>query len=381
MRTFAKVTGTTLLAAVLFGFAGMSGVADAAEAPITPPAGDATVSTDPQATAATYYGRQFTITNKSSKPLTVTSYRNEFTMPNSEDKTAFPTAHNELPPVGSVVAPGAQIAFQISWEYGYNNNEYVTFSSGWGDTYTARLQVASMVAWTQQNSWASTVGTHLAHTENGDQLTVLDAANTVINVPAADTAEQSTVLNTWCTSGVATCVFHPTSQQPMMSEPHNVANIPEIKNGTLDNMTRLVEISDTQGTSNNLEINASVTATILDVVEASLSVTYGQTWTQTHEFTDSQSITVRPYHVAWVVGETPIIRTTGDFDVTMGNTTWKLHDATFDAPNLNGRASFWFKDREMTAEEIEKSKKFALLEAARQAELGPDAPSAGASTG
>ena len=45
---------------------------------------------------------------------------------------------------------------------------------------------------------------------------------------------------------------------------------------------------------------------------------------------------VPPGWEVWLTDSPPMFRDTGDFSITLGNTTWRLHDVYFDSPNPDG---------------------------------------------
>ena len=53
----------------------------------------------------------------------------------------------------------------------------------------------------------------------------------------------------------------------------------------------------------------------------------------------------------WVTGTAPMLRTTGDFTVKLGNTTWILRGVYFDTPNPDGNPSYAVDDAPLTRSE------------------------------
>jgi hypothetical protein len=372
MNTTRKIAATTMSVAILFGLSGLTSVALAAgpvpahsaaaavdsrhlAARIADTAGfPAALSVQPdsaaiqgapaaavkdQRAAQNVQYQTFTITNLSGQPMTLTDFY------------SWENAHNELPPVGTVIAPGTQLSFKVSWEFGWINNATLNFSTPSNAVQVvAGVRAKDFPIWEsrgQTSSWvAYPDALTTVNSDNG--VVIYDAGSPVIDVPASQAQQQADLLNQFCQNGNATCTFTPKGQIETVGERHPVGTIAEIRNGTLDDMQRVVTIEEAVSASDSVGVSASVEATLLDIVTMSLGATYEHGWTTSHTFTDQQTVTIRPHHIGWVESVLPILRTTGDFTVKLGNTTWVLHGVTFDSPDTSRPAIFEFKDRDMT---------------------------------
>lgn len=326
MNVFTKVAGITLTAAGLFGLSGMASVAQAAEpsTSTTSSSGTAVVESapgDPGDIHANAYHRGFDITNLSSHRLRIDSY-------------SLRDAEDQLPAVGTIVAPGQGANFQIVWLWGQNHSVQAQFSvlddqGGKLGSYYATMTVSSALAWTEQRSSASTT-----YGQTGGQttaMTFLDPAGTVIDIPAGEGQRQAEVLNSFCGSASATCSFTPTSQERLYG-PHHVIG-KEVANNTPLTQKTIIEEGDEISLTHSVSVTASAKLALTKIVELSLSATYGHSWTTTHIFKQTEHLDIPAYHKGWLQGVEPIIRDTGDFTLTMANTTWKLHGVHFDTPD------------------------------------------------
>jgi hypothetical protein len=66
----------------------------------------------------------------------------------------------------------------------------------------------------------------------------------------------------------------------------------------------------------------------------SAAVSYEHEWTHEHEFSQDFDADVPAHTTLWFCHEAAVIRDTGDFTATLGNTTWHLTGVSFDSPDL-----------------------------------------------
>ena len=219
----------------------------------------------------------------------------------------------------------------------------------------------------QRSSATVSTGQSLA---GGDQLTVLDAPGSVITVPAGEGQAQAQVLNQYCAAeSRATCTFNPTSRVKTLGPSHVVDGV--VYNNTPDPQDTSLEIRDTVSATQSLELSASVSVNILKTVETTLSVTKGWSFTQQHEFARTENLSVRPYWKAWIEAREPVFRDTGDFTVSLGNTTWHLNGVWFDTPDPHGTGAYVKQTLPMTPEEIAEHAPGVIVDAQAHAGLNP----------
>ncbi|WP_372411492.1 hypothetical protein [Streptomyces luteireticuli] len=131
----------------------------------------------------------------------------------------------------------------------------------------------------------------------------------------------------------------------------------DLYNYTSSDATQQLNWSDTVGSTNTVEVSASVTATLIDkVLSASVSAKYGYTWSNSHSEGGSIGITVKPGEVGWIDRAQAMHKVTG---------TWHFYSdglvineqvkGTIVSPADNGtdgvRNAVVAKTRKMTANE------------------------------
>jgi hypothetical protein len=298
------------------------------------------------------YTRGFTITNMSSHPLKLES-------------TNGMGWEDGAPVNGSVIAPGHSTGFEVSWVWGSTHSVVANYAILDSDgrkigTYMATMSVTSDIAWTLQSSYTQiSMGQSL---DGGQQLTVLDAPGSVVDIPAGQGQAQAQVLNTLCYENPqAKCSFTPTKRVKALGPKHVVDGI--VYNNTPDDQTGSRTFEDTVSTSHNIEVSASVEATIMEIVTVTITATYGHSWEDSHTFSTNEDLTVRPYWKAWLEARQPVIRDTGDFTITLGNTTWHLRGVSFDTPDTGGVGAYIKQAAPMTPDEIQEHAPVLALDA------------------
>lgn len=325
--------------------AAMAPAAEAGAAPTTesvrPPAAVAMAAdeaTDGEVHAS--YTRRFTVTNLGSKPLKLLSV----------DGVSHEDGHS---PIGTVVEPMQSTAFEVTWLYLQRHELHAAFAvlDGSGTqtgTVDTTMTLTSEFVGPVASSQASATGGSSVLAQKY-QITVLDAPGTVIDVPATDPVAQGEALSSLCSSSAAQCRFTPTGAPEKVLGPVQVVGKPVNNTSTKKQVTTLGG-ADTVTTSHSVEISATATATVLDIVEASITAAYGYTVERTHEFSQFLEVTIPPLHRAWVEAEEPVLRTTGDFTITAGNTTWTLRGVQFLTPDPDPKRSgeLWIRTRALT---------------------------------
>jgi hypothetical protein len=135
----------------------------------------------------------------------------------------------------------------------------------------------------------------------------------------------------------------------MESPTHQVGNA--LINNTDEEQETDVTISDTVGSTDSVEISVKVGAKLFKVVDVSVTAKYSHEWTREHTF--EQKVRVRcPAHTkCWIMGIAPMLRDTGDFHLTLGNTTWNVRGVYFDSPDPNGNGAYEVDSQALSASE------------------------------
>lgn len=371
MKLVGKILCVTVAGAALFGVPGFTAQAAAASAATVPPVrgqavevpgvadggpADGTVVTpvDPQLARRAAAGeltpqemratatRGFDVTNLSGNTLRLTGYSGT-------------AESDELPALGAAVPSGGTIRFEISWLWARTHDVTATFdvvdpTGRDAGMYQVTMRVHSLPFWTEQSSWAMH-GSAGAVWGGGQDQYYGDRQGTVIDLPAGQGQAQADVLNRICTAGKATCTFAPTSRDTAAwTGRHQIGQAwgNERKTPYTKEFIATKSVVLTQ----NVEVGASAKLTIGKIFEAAANAKYSTGTTTTETYSDKTTLTVDPGTMTWPVGDFPVIRDTGDFTVTLGNTTWVLRDVTFTHPDPTRHATIVWREAPIGSEPV-----------------------------
>jgi hypothetical protein len=276
----------------------------------------------------------FTVTNASSYDLKLT----DVTAPAANDTPAIinTTSVASRPPDGAVLEPGATAGFDLTYYFLSTNGARADYSLLDGNQTVGTVH-ATMVQYglggvrTDCRVDAASEMC-IGPGQNSKSVTVVDPPGTVRNVPAAVKQQQADALQTLCISGsAATCSFTAKEQEHLESQGHQVGGYVD-NPANFDEQTR-IKIEDSVGTSDSVDVGLTAGTELFDLVKAEIEVRYTHDWTQEHVFGQEVDLTVPSHKRCWFVATSPIVRYTGDFKATLGNTTWNLTDIYFDGPD------------------------------------------------
>ena len=170
-------------------------------------------------------------------------------------------------------------------------------------------------------------------------LTVLDAAGSVRDIPASEGQAQTATLTQLCADdNSAKCTFEATKRENVTGPEHQVGR--SYENASDLTSTYTLTRSDEVGTSNSLGISVRAGTSLFDIIDIELEARYDHEWHQSKTFEHSVNVEVPPGWEVWLTDSPPMFRDTGDFSITLGNTTWRLHDVYFDSPNPDGNGKW-----------------------------------------
>lgn len=317
----------SLVGAVLIGgtLALGLGLAPAAEAGPPPPSAVTTAAQpsggNDEVNAS--YTRRFTVTNLGSKRLQLLSV----------DGVRGEDSHS---PIGTIVLPGQSTAFEVTWfllDPHENKATFAVLASNGARIGTATATMKIYDEWMAPKAHSSATitggGTALAGNYG---ITFLDAPGTTVDLPDTDPVAQGAALSSLCANSAVRCSFTATQPPEKILGPRQVVGKP-VNNLTSRDQETTIGGTDTVQVSHSVEISASATATVLKAVELTVTATYGYSWAVSHEFSQSTTITIAPMTRAWLEAQEPVIRTTGDFTITAGNTTWTIRGVQFLTPD------------------------------------------------
>jgi hypothetical protein len=175
---------------------------------------------------------------------------------------------------------------------------------------------------------------------NGTTITLLDPPGTVHEIPADQPRAQAAVIKQWCSGDVkfADCTFHPTSQVRINSPLHTVGQ--PFRNSTNAEQRTVYKIKDAVGSSDSLGGEVTGSGTIAKIVKLAVTVKYEHEWTEEHTFEQDLELTCPARTLCWVNATTPLLRTTGDFVLTVGNTKWVMSGVVVDTPDPDGVGAY-----------------------------------------
>jgi hypothetical protein len=287
--------------------------------------------------------RGFKIYNVTSAPLRVVDAK-----PWAPVGPPFPMDFEGRPIDGAVLKPGEP---PHDWElkyYGYGARVvyYIMNGTPHADYYAATLMTTLFT-----NDSTCDIASRLgACTAEGLTLTVTDPPGTVLEIPSGRGQEQAETLRDLCNkSNAAKCTFTPVSETQTQTQAHVVGNA--VANCGEDDVDTKIQAEDKVGQTNSVEISSKTEVDVFEIVKESITLKYGHEWTTEHTFTQDVAIKVRPGHMGWISATAPVLRDTGDFTLTLGNTTWKLRDVYFDSPDTSRAGNFVTDDRELTPDE------------------------------
>ncbi len=262
--------------------------------------------------------RGFWVANRSSERLTFLGVEGIAGQPVLDE--------DSWPAVNGVLEPGQTMRFEVTSSVRHGHGIIALFG---GTSSDASVKVELTVAGFERYSTATS---NFGPVQGGGEAIVISDKPGTKVVPASDPIAQAAVLD-FCAEAGAMCSFKPTAQVQASSARHPVSSIAKMINGSADPVTRELLIRETATVSDSITINPKVKVSIMKIVELSTTTSYGRTWTSSHKFTDSQTVTVQPNHASWVESALPVLRTTGNFTVTLGANTWILQGVSFDTPD------------------------------------------------
>ena len=155
--------------------------------------------------------------------------------------------------------------------------------------------------------------------------------NTVINVVSSDKQKQADVLNKICVGGAANCTYRITSTKNLGTGAEQLLGSEGI-NESDQVATKSYNYTVAASATTSWDVTASAKTTLFKLVEASLAVKYGQSWTTTATFSETLGQNMSPWSYGAVYARPYLTGVYGDFSVKLGNTTWNLKDVEFDYP-------------------------------------------------
>ncbi len=338
IRITTKTTGVLLAGAALCGLGSLSSLAYAD----TPSSARHTVGAPQQV----LYSRGFLVYNLTSTPMTLKSVTGDG---NFEGR----------PDVGSVLQPGQHADFEVQYRAFSVQNDDITYSNG-SSALDARLTVDGLNDAGRPTSTCSRVsGPDDCASDGGTTIRITEPAGTVINIDGSQAQSQAAALKQFCAQNSdASCTFTPTGETNVDRPKHVLAT--ETNNGTRDATLSVTKTDDVSST-NSVDLSASVGGNIAGLVDVQITAAYGHTWSQGHSFATGVSNIVPAGYYGQITAIAPMIRDTGNFTITVGNTTINLLGVYFDSPNRDGAEHFGYDEHPLSQAQKDSLPKTAIV--------------------
>lgn len=148
-----------------------------------------------------------------------------------------------------------------------------------------------------------------------------------------DPATQSALLQAACSGDDAKndCFYIPTSVKFIQDEPRPYGD--PVVNKTDEEVEMHIESKHIVGTEDTIGIEYSSKVTLWEIWSNSLSINYEHTWTDSREFSQSESMKVKPHTSAWFTIGAVLDQITGDFVVRHNGQVFAIHNATVTMPD------------------------------------------------
>lgn len=264
----------------------------------------------------------FDVINASSRPVTLLKYR--------EHGIGQVT---QAPAVEAVLQPGEVHHFEVVYYFlgfGQANPTYVGAN---GLAWDIHLGVDGVgIPTTSCAPGGGAQCTPPKWTGWNQQVVLMDVAGTTVDIPSGQGQAQAEVLNRLCAGGgVASCSFISRRQESTYAKDRLIWDYT-----TQESAAKLSEtIESVNSSSQSVEVGVSAGVNIKKIVSIELTTKYSREWTESLKVSRKIEMTVPPWTQKQLYAEHPVTRYTGDFTLTMGNTTWVLRDVYFDQPDAN----------------------------------------------
>lgn len=270
--------------------------------------------------------RSFHLHNMTSKPMKLTGLQVHGDFPGG------------APRLGCVLQPGQGADWEMQWIKGSEfNDAWVGYDIGDDGFVDFIMKIDPDLG---GPSWVNAgfrgpfqvlfVGAHVY---------VFDEPGTVVDLPAAQGQAQADVLRRFCTQkNMANCTFDVTGQEQVVGTWRRIFTT--AFNGTDGPVVCTAMVTDTMQAMNSIGLEVAAGGTLFDIIGRGIKARYQRDWTPEHTVARAVQIPVEPHTSVMVSAIDSLYRYTGDFTVTIGNTTWRLHGVCFYSYDVT-RADQW----------------------------------------
>jgi hypothetical protein len=234
--------------------------------------------------------------------------------------------------------------FDVTFLAFTEQNDYITYSSADGKIQVVehmKVDAANQYIWYNESpdnsgAWLTALGPDTT-LDTGIELA---GYQPVVNYDGTNAQQEADELKWLCTDPVAyaTCSFDATSETKVGGAKHQVGD--SFTNSSSVSADYTLAEKDMVSSSNSVDITATASAEFFELFDASISAKYGHTWTNTHEFDEQMVAHVPPGVTVWLDDAPQMIRDTGNFHITIGDTTVNLNNVYFDSPDPSGAGNW-----------------------------------------
>jgi hypothetical protein len=312
-----------------------------------------------------FYTQGFYIYNFTGATLKVTEVHPYFTQPVFEPVPEKGETNVPLPPqVGDLLSPGGRMHVELISKYGQLRKADVRFEqfpkpkSGRSRDYELSMITGDTnYLPTQWDVHCTTIRVGQCSVD-GATLKLLDPPGTHITIPATDAPAQAAVIADVCTEANSdsggTCKFDPKTKESTTAPAELVGD--PVVNCLPEKIEPDVQVDHKVGTTNSLEVGAEFEyeeGFVVGKVKFAVSTKYGHEWIDEYTYKQRIPVPIEPGHVGWVVHATPVVRFTGDFTLTVGNTSFTLTGVYFDHPDKGRAGAYFVKTRDLKPGELQ----------------------------
>ncbi len=248
------------------------------------------------------------------------------------------------------VHPGEAQHFEGVFLFGINSRWRIHYGVGVGGRWLS-VDIDMLITGKNTTATGCVDASGLACVAQSRRVLLMDPTTTVHDIPAGQGQQQAALLNQLCVDPTAAkCTFTPTKRQRTQGAWHVISK--PVSNRTGTDTTTVYREGDDSSITNSIGVELSFTGTLFKLVETTLTGKYQHEWTESHHFSQEVTIPVKTGYKAWLAGTNPVIRDTGDFTVTMGNTTWQLRGVYFDSPDPSGKSDWHIFEEPITGGKI-----------------------------
>lgn len=286
--------------------------------------------------------RGFTIYNLTSANMKLTGVETFSTNPG---EPVFEQG-SPKPQKGTTLEPGQSIHVEIENPFTTTARATLVYE---GDGSTFRVQLDNFF---KTRCFSSGAGRGCQIDGKGEsQIELLDPAGSKVILKDGDLQHEKSILEGLC-SEANHCEFEPTERD------ENAFSVSRIVGAAVANCNETaadttIGVKTKEGISNSVGIDAETNVSVFGLFKSKVTIKYKFEISSEKEFSQDVKVPIEPDHIAWVDFSAPVIRDTGVWTLSAGNTSWTLEGVYFDSPDTkSGRGAKYVVDGEEMTEAV-----------------------------